>query len=518
MHGIVGAGIAFSLPIQTDDPNLTDAMEPDPKDFTMTLRYSLAGRSEIALSMYTLTTYALNVSYLLTRESANTPAFFVGIDDISYNTHVSTIGTEEETGFIEEKNYHLRNGGRPPELLSAYCAMQKSMGLFTVVIGLGRGRFVGYGPRSHIFNTDLFVLGEDYVTEDHSSWAFGAFFGGSLRFPFGLELIAEIDGRDGNAGVKYHHKYFTTTLALTKVEHFWSPRPYSPRFTIGLESSNRFMLERREFGSLECTMQDMTSKELLLNATVHIKELNTRHKVTDGTFSISLPTGSYTFTISKSDYVDYVAKISFRPGVKNTVVFDLQKTDQALKREAALRENEEKIRNYVEQGKIYYAEDNLDEARASFEMVIALEPRHEEARDYLELVEVKRAELISRYTDSARSSAEAENWERALEYWQKVLDLDATHTEAKAEIDQLRKKLTPPKKPPTTKPSPPKKVIDKEQIAELYQKGVSYFTAEKYDEALKMFRQILALDPNHTGALDYKKRTEARIRVLKGGG
>jgi hypothetical protein len=52
----------------------------------------------------------------------------------------------------------------------------------------------------------------------------------------------------------------------------------------------------------------------------------------------------------------------------------------------------------------------------------------------------------------------------------------------------------------------------------LYKKGVTNFTAEKYSDALKIFNQVLAYNPNHTGAKDYKKRTEARLKVLRGGG
>ncbi|HEC77819.1 MAG TPA: hypothetical protein ENI34_01580, partial [candidate division WOR-3 bacterium] len=154
ISGMYGGGLTFSFPFTTNDPDPTDDQEPDPMDFTMVFRYGLAGRAEISLAMYTPVTYALSFSYLITPEKNNNPAFFCGVDDISYNTHLSTIGMQGETGFIEEKNYHLKCNGRPWELFSTYIAMQKSFApVFNVVVGLGRGRFVGYGPRSHIFNT-----------------------------------------------------------------------------------------------------------------------------------------------------------------------------------------------------------------------------------------------------------------------------------------------------------------------------------------------------------------------------
>lgn len=514
IHGMYGGGLMFSLPIFNEDPNSNDDNPVDPLDFTMVFRYGFAERGEVSISMYTPTTYALSVAYLLKEEQGNRPAFFCGIDDISYNTHLSTIGMKPEKGFLEEYNYHTYFGGRPPEIFSVYIAMQKSLHpVFNIVFGLGRGRFIGYGPRSHIFNTDLFVLGEDYKKGNHSGWAFGAFFGGSVKFPFGLELIAEIDGRDGNAGIKYYHKYFTSTLAITKAEHFFGTRPWSPRLTFGVEFSNRFMFETPELGIIECVIRDITSKQLVQDPVIDIREINKRYRAKGGTFSMNLPAGSYTFTIIKPDYEDYIAKISIKPGIKTKLVFNLKKTEEALAIEKALLDKEKNIQTYFSQGRIYYAEGNLNEAKKAFDMVLSLDPSHTEAKDYLAKLGTKSAELIAVYRAEALLRTQGKDLTKAIEYWQKVLDLDAQNTEAKNAISTLQKQIAAAKKP-----DKPKKDITKKQIESLYKKGVLYFTAEKYDQAFKYFKQVLAHDPNHKGAKIYKKRTEARLKVLQGGG
>ena len=510
--GMLGGGLTFSMPVRS--------AADDPMDFTMVFRYGFAGRGELSLAMYTPTTYALSCSYVLKKEQGNSPAFYCGLDDISYNTHLSTIGMNDDEGFIEERNYHLLNGGRPWELFSAYFAMQKSFSVVNMVLGLGRGRFVGYAPRSHIFNTDLFVLGDDYRTEDHSAWAFGVFFGGSLRFPFGLELIAEIDGRDGNAGIKYHHKYFSLTAAMTKCEHFWSPDPYSPRLTFALETNNRFMLKKPEVGSIECIVQDNNTKGLVPDAIIDIKEINKRYKAQAGTFNLSLEAGTYTISIIKKDYQDYITNISVKPGIKSKLVFNLKKTPEALARDQAQQERQTKISTLLQQGKIYYNEDNIDNAKLSFQKILELDPTHDEAKTYLGMIEPRRAELIAAYSAEARSYGKTKDLTKAMELWKKVLGLDANDAEAIAELAKIQKQIagakTPVKPKEPTKPTKPK--VTKAQIDELYKKGVTYFTSEKYDDALKVFKQVLALDPNHAGAKDYKKRTEARIKILKGGG
>ena len=85
-------------------------------------------------------------------------------------------------------------------------------------------------------------------------------------------------------------------------------------------------------------------------------------------------------------------------------------------------------------------------------------------------------------------------------------------------IANIQQKLTPAKAPPDKGTKPVVKQATKAEISALYNKGVGYFTSENYTQALKVFKQVLALDPNHAGAKDYKKRTEARLKVLKGGG
>ncbi len=521
--GMWGGGLTFSFPLFNEDPNPNDDLKPDPKDFTMVFRYGFLGRGEVAVAMYTPVTYALSVSYLFKKEENNAPAFFAGIDDISYNTHLSTIGMSADQGFIEEKVYNSYHH-RPWELFSCYLAMEKSFSrIFDFVLGIGRGRYIGYGWRSHIFNTDFFVLGDDYTNPDKkaSAWAFGVFFGGAIKLPGSLELMAEMDGRDGNAGLRYNHRYFSLTLAIAKCEHFGNNRPWSPRFILGFESTNRFQFETPKVGSIECVIRDNTTKQLLVNSVVDIRELNKRYKTRGGTFGLSLPAGNYTITVSKPNYVDYITKVKVKPGIKTKLIFNLKKTEEALIKEAAFIEKEKNIKQYFEQGKIYYSEGKLDQAKAAFQMVLSLNPVHKGARDYLSKIEPRRQELIRAYTTEALSREKSKDLTRALAYWQKVLELDTNNTQAKAAIAKLQNQIAKPKKPRRKKAvvkKPTRSRMTTAEIDALYKKGVSYFTAEKYDEALKIFKRVLAYNPNHKGAREYKKRTEARIKILKSGG
>ncbi|UCG91850.1 MAG: PEGA domain-containing protein [candidate division WOR-3 bacterium] len=517
MPGTAGLGVKYALPLYGEST--------DPNDFDMVFKYCF-GRAEIALSMFTTNTYVASVKYVLLQEKNNWPAIYAGIDDISYSTHISTVGRGDTIGFLEEKNYFLYSGGRPVELMSAYVAMQKAIAPYiNLVFGLGRGRFVGYGSRSHVFNTDLLVLGDEYTEEEHSAWAFGLFFGGSIKFPFGLELMAEMDGRDANVGMRYNHKYFTATLAMAKVEQMGDVRPFSPRITFGVELHRSFRPMAPRFGSIECVIRDLTSDDVVANALVEIQEKNIRYNATDGTFSLSLPAGNYTVVVSKSDYVTNSAQVTVKPDIKSTYIFNLRKTDEALRREAiskanaATREKARTIEEYLEQGKKYYEQDNLNQAAASFEVVLALDAYNEEAHVYLANIEARRAalELIAQYSYEARSRTRGNEYSKAIEAWEKVLALDPNNAEAKAEILALQTKIAAATKKPPKQTPPPKPKVSKEAIDALYKQGVNLFLEERYNDALTVFKEVLLLEPNHEGAKNYKHRTEVWLEAIRGG-
>jgi tetratricopeptide (TPR) repeat protein len=518
--GMWGGGLIFSMPMFTNDPDPTDSVKPDNNAFNMVFRYGL-GKGEVALSMFSPSAYSISGKYLIKKADGNKPAFFAGIDNVSYNPYLSAVGMGKKAGSVEEKGYGQQASGRIPELFSLYVAMQETFKPVDFVIGLGRGEYVGNSWRSHYFNTDLFILGDEYATRKPSAWVVGLFFGGSIKIPGGVALMVEMSGRDAAIGVKQTNKYFTATFAINKVEYFGSFRPYSPRLTFGVEANNRFIREGPQFGTMECVIQDMNTKAMIPEAVVDIKEMNKRYRSTGGTFNLSIPVGNYTITISKPDYVDYAVKISIKNGVKTKMVFNLKKTEEAMRREAAAVERDKSIKTAAQQGTIYFSEGNLDDAKKSFEMVLSLDPENAEAKDYLAKIDSRRAELIAAYAAEAKNRAQAKDLAKAIEFWQKVLKLDPANAEAKTAVASLQKQIkatkTTTKTTTTTKPPVAGTKPTKEEIEALYNKGISYFTAEKYDDALKVFNQVLALDPGHQGAKNYKKRTEARIKALKGG-
>jgi len=98
--------------------------------------------------------------------------------------------------------------------------------------------------------------------------------------------------------------------------------------------------------------------------------------------------------------------------------------------------------------------------------------------------------------------------ERFQDYQIGVIRKERPVQKKRFEEPQIIKPLPPPSKKPIKRVTP-------EEIENLFKKGVNYFLAEQYKEALKIFNQVLTINPEHRGALEYKKRTQARLEALK---
>ena len=52
------------------------------------------------------------------------------------------------------------------------------------------------------------------------------------------------------------------------------------------------------------------------------------------------------------------------------------------------------------------------------------------------------------------------------------------------------------------------------QIVELLNLGIEYFTDGYYEEAIKEWNKVLKIDPNHKSTLDYIQKAKERLKAL----
>lgn len=172
---------------------------------------------DIGLNWFAGSDFALNLAYRF-YETKNASIAF-GIDNITFSKYISTLGSD--TTFIDEI-YE----SRPPEAWSFYLVGTRNIGRrFELTAGLGRGKYVGYGPRSSLPNTDIFY------SDKHENFSLGIFFGTKYYIKEWLDLVLEGDGRDINLGVECELGSFQGELSLSKFEGvlFGADEPQSAR-------------------------------------------------------------------------------------------------------------------------------------------------------------------------------------------------------------------------------------------------------------------------------------------------
>ena len=188
-------------------------------DYDLYFSYGLMNKIELQLSMFTLEDWALDVNYKILNEKGNAPALAVGMYNVTYRKYISSGGggSGDTVGFPDE---HYGNE-RAIENASLYFVATKSFSdVIKFNIGLGRGRFIGMSGISHYFNISAFSSDWKNVSPN---LLVGVFLGGEVRIMPNTYFIAEFDGRDANAGVRYFNKYFSASVAGTHLEAYRAP-------------------------------------------------------------------------------------------------------------------------------------------------------------------------------------------------------------------------------------------------------------------------------------------------------
>jgi len=314
--------------------------EKKPADMDFSVSYGIAGKAELALSMFTFKDYVLDLTYVLTNETINVPAIAFGIQNITYSRFITEVGRGEDiddaavehvagqkNGWGDDATYPRRDS----EQFSVYFVMSKAFGSWGQYhLGIGRGRFVGYGSRSKYFNTDI------YSDTEHND-AIGLFWGAAFDFFQGFGPMIDFDGRDFNIGLQYRSPYFTISMAAVKLEHrLGGMQALYPRFAIGGSATTQAVVEEREIkqsGTLTGKIWNKkTAKPLKAVISFPGSDLGSIISLEKtGTFRISLPSGIYVVRSSTPGYYWKQKKVRIAPGKTTICNFAMKKKEKGNK-------------------------------------------------------------------------------------------------------------------------------------------------------------------------------------------
>ena len=266
-------------------------------DYDLFFSYGLLNKLELRLSMFTLMDWAIDVNYNILRESGNKPALAVGMYNVTYREHISSAGggSSDTVGFPDE-NY---GSERAIENASLYFVATKSFSdIIKFNIGLGRGRFIGMSGISHYFNISAFSSDWKNISPN---LLVGVFLGGEVKIMPNTYFIAEFDGRDANAGVRYFNKYFSASIAGTHLEAYRAPNnpQISPRYYANITVNSSFMEKPKapivRYYSVKGKVLDRNTMEPIKDAYIILPTIGTEKYAVgqSGEFMLKFKKGEY---------------------------------------------------------------------------------------------------------------------------------------------------------------------------------------------------------------------------------
>ncbi len=309
--------------------SVASSRDPYPGDLDFTLAVGWT-KAELALTALTSRDYSFDLSYQVVAETKDVPAVAVGIQNIAFQKYICEVGRGDSTGWDDDALYPQRCS----EQFSAFIVASKKVKPYgTFHLGVGRGRFVGYGPRSKLFNSDMF---SDTTHND----AIGLIWGWETEFVPGFGPMIDFDGRDFNLGLRYRRDYAQVAMALAKLEHRLGSDALLhiyPRFAVGASATSTVISKLKPEpteGSIAGVVTDRTTKAPIM-AVISFLETELPGTVTDskGRFRVVLPEGVYKLECAASGYLWQKKEVRVVAGRTTVGNFSMRRKPKKLPRE-----------------------------------------------------------------------------------------------------------------------------------------------------------------------------------------
>ncbi len=203
------------------------------------------------------------------------------------------------------------------------------------------------------------------------------------------------------------------------------------------------------------------------------------------------------------------------------------------------------VDGYIREGKTAFRKGNLEQARQAFRNALRIDPSRRDARRYLARIEKEGKERIeAKYREGMRYF-EARDWARAIDAFEAVLTMDSQHRAARKmlreaysqssfeeHLQQAEQKFragqyleamelfTQLLERDSSNTYIQSRLEDCQRelnklVEQYFNQGISYYTAERYSDAIREWDKALKLNPNHTQALAYKKKAQQRLDALR---
>ncbi len=358
---------------------------------------------------------------------------------------------------------------------------------------------MGKGPLSQYANSDVFF-------DNDNALALGLFGGIALRLGSSLRAVLEYDGRDGNVGLQYDHRYVGFKLAFTHVEQLRSSAEIKPRVALGLVIRSAAPTAEKR-GHISGRILDAYSGDPV-PASISVPDARSLVD-SDGNYTFALPPGTYRLQVTSEGYFTKQFKVTVRPEQDTELNVPLLNIARS-----------ESLSLHLGEAERLAEEGDIRSARDEYAAVLKIYPEHQLSSARVRELDEQMAQIMSLHRSRALEYQESGRFEQALSEWTELLRLKPGDPEALGAVEDLRarakrqaeqrpqapvkteRKTAPPRKPKET----PK--LTTEEVEILYDQALVHYFNEEYEKALELFKRILKDYPDHQKAKKYLDRTQ----------
>lgn len=141
-----------------------------------------------------------------------------------------------------------------------------------------------------------------------------------------------------------------------------------------------------------------------------------------------------------------------------------------------------------------YNKDDLEKAAKKFKFILSLYKKDSTADKYILMIKNKQYNRDK--IRQAKKALKAKEYIKAIKYANNIIHNDKKNTAAKQIIDVVNKYC-------------------KKLIGELILDGETYYNNQNLDKALKMFQEVLLIDPQNNTAQIYIQKIQRQLKTIK---
>ncbi|MGM0441516.1 MAG: PorV/PorQ family protein [Elusimicrobiota bacterium] len=154
----------------------------------------------------------------------------------------------------------------------------------------------------------------------------------------------------------------------------------------------------------------------------------------------------------------------------------------------------------LRKGKKYLDNNELVRARTQFETILELDTENQKAKDYLKTIDQRFESVEGAILGSAMESFNKNNYDTAMEEFQRVLTLNPENQKAAEHVKKIEERKKEQRLIQQRIQKEQEERIKKRQITSHMESANNNLKKKNWEQAVQNFQKVLDLDPDHTPA------------------